>query len=504
MHPINKINIKPNWLRVCATVAFTICVLYACTVRLSGVDFWLQAKVGELIVDSHSIPQTLLFPFTEIATEKFNAHEWLISVVFHLMLSILGEDGMPILIGILGLILFATTARLTYIRTKRNYACALVGGYISVLVENYRHVMRPELPSLILMVLLLIQLETFKIRPNVRSAFWSAFIVAVWANSHGSFILGPMIVGIYCSGLYIDAVYKTHFKNFSPDSLVIQFAGLTLLSCLACLLNPFGWELVQFVFSFSVTSDASNQLTEWLPTFDARMFSVRGFWIALGVWTTMAVAIIFSRKRLGATEWLMFFAFSYLAYKAIRFPVYIGMIAAYIIPTCLPKACLKKSHESYILSAGIFLSLATIGAVYVYGNAGKNSIYNDLDRTKFTLPMVSALSNPSLKGNVLNTMELGAELIYRTYPRMRPSLDCRVDSYGFDYTNFNGALFDNDILLSEFVQRYDVRYLLMDSNHFQRFLLMPNWINKKWRIYFGDRRAVLLQRIDVQQGSPAN
>lgn len=495
---------KPNWQRIVTTVAFATCVLYACTVRLSGVDFWLQAKIGELIVNSHTIPQTLLFPFTEIVTEKFNAHEWLMSVIFHLALATFGEDGMPFLIGALGLALFASMARLTYIRSHGNYAYALIGGFISVLVENYRHVLRPELPSLILMALLLIQLEYFKSRPNISSIFWSGIIIAIWANSHGSFILGPLIVGMYCVGLYVDTVRESHFQILQPSRKVLQFFWLTVFSSAACLINPFGWELVQFVFAFSVTSDASKSLTEWLPTFDSRMFGVRGFWIALGVWSAMVATLIYARKRVSAIDWLMFFAFSYLAYKAIRFPVYIGMVAAYIIPIYLPQSWRQKSAEPRLLYLGIFLSLVTMVGVYQYGNAGRNSIYTDLDTTKLTIPMVNVISDPALHGNVLNSMELGAELIYRAYPRLRPSLDCRLDSYGFEYSNFNGALFNNDALLDEFVLRYDVRYLLMNPRIFDNFQKLSNWKTGKWRLYFGDHRAVFLQRIDIKEGKPVN
>ncbi|HWH81920.1 MAG TPA: hypothetical protein VNU71_06765, partial [Burkholderiaceae bacterium] len=38
-------------------------------------DFWLQAKIGELIVDTGAIPHTVLFPFTWARDYPFNAHE---------------------------------------------------------------------------------------------------------------------------------------------------------------------------------------------------------------------------------------------------------------------------------------------------------------------------------------------------------------------------------------------------------------------------------------------
>jgi hypothetical protein len=497
-------NNSASYLRIVTAVAFVICVLYASTVRLSGDDFWLQAKIGEIIANSNEIPDTLLFPFTEIVFERFNAHEWLISVVFHYALTFLGQDGMPFLIGGLGLALFTVMARLTFIRTHGNFSLALLGGYLSVLVENYRHVLRPELPCLIIMALLLCNLETFKTRPNLRSGFWSCLLIVIWANSHGSFILGPLLIGIFATGQYIDEIRAARFKLSAPSSKVFKLTLLFAAALGSCLINPFGMELIQFVFSFSMHSDASKNLTEWLPTFDHRMYGVRGFWIALGTWTLLAFFLLVGRARVGGVEWLIFIAFSILAFRAIRFPVYLGMVAAYILPICLPSSWLLKKWEPRILTAGLALALSSIAMVSIYGNAGRNSTYSKLDSIKFTIPMVQALGNPALRGNVLNTMELGAELIYLTYPRMRPSMDCRVDSYGFEYGNFNSALFNNDELLREFVGRYDVRYLLMDTRQFERFGKLSSMTDGEWRIYFGDTRAVLLQRADILEGSPSH
>lgn len=490
-------------LRIAATVVLCVGVLLASTVRLSGDDFWLQAKIGELIAQSHAIPDTVLFPFTEIASERFNAHEWLMSLAFHYMLVALGEDGMPMVIGALGLGLFAAMSRLSYTRSGGNFGIALLGGFVSILCENYRHVLRPELPTLVLMALLLICLESFRRRPRAAPVLGSGLIVVLWANSHGSFILGPLIIGCFAAGIYLDALVASHFRQWRPERLALQFGGLLLLSLACCLVNPFGGELLAFVFDFSLKSDASKHLTEWLPTFDRRMVGVTGFWIALGVWALLAACVWLGRRRLSAVDALLFLAFSYLAYRAIRFPVYLGMVAAYIIPACLPPGWLRKASEPSWLMGAIVLGLAGTLATAAYGNASNTRLYNEQDRTKFTIPMVRILSDPALQGNVLNTMELGAELIYRSYPRLRPSMDCRVDSYGFEYGNFNRALFSDETLLEEFVQRYDVHYLLMDLHHFERFIQLPGWRKGAWRIYFVDQRAALLQRADVHQGQAA-
>ncbi len=360
--------------RITATVLMVVCAIYASTVRLSGDDFWLQAKIGELIVQDHAIPRTLLFPFTEIASENFNAHEWLLSIAFHYGLVILGEDGMSFLIGGLGLALFIAMARLTYLRSDGNYAIALMGGYVTLLAENYRHVLRPELPALILMAILWNLLEAFKTKPSLRHALWVAFIMVVWANSHGSFILGPVMVGIYSAGLYVDELVDSGSRTWLPSPSILPWFGLLLMTSVCCLINPFGWELIEFVFSFSTTSDASKHLTEWLPTLaDTRLLNVRGFWIAIMVWLLLTALIIVGRRRVGAVEWLFFLAFTFLAYRAIRFPVYLGMVAAYIVPACLPADWRQKSHEFRLLKICSAVAFATLMGVVWYGNAAENS-----------------------------------------------------------------------------------------------------------------------------------
>ena len=47
--------------------------------------------------------------------------------------------------------------------------------------------------------------------------------------------------------------------------------------------------------------------------------------------------------------------------------------------------------------------------------------------------MIAQIEQFDMKGNVFNSYELGAELIYRAYPRLRPMIDSRIDSYGDEY-----------------------------------------------------------------------
>ena len=139
-------------MRVVTAVVALAWVLFISTSQQVANDFWLQAKIGELIWKTHEIPTTVLFPFTEIRNATFNAHEWLPSIGFYEVVSLLGEDSLPFVSGLLGCLMFWQTARLVYWRSQGDLALAIGLGLMAMAVENYRHALRPELLSLVLFI----------------------------------------------------------------------------------------------------------------------------------------------------------------------------------------------------------------------------------------------------------------------------------------------------------------------------------------------------------------
>jgi hypothetical protein len=483
-----------------ATVILIVsAVFYVSTVQLNGSDFWLQAKVGELIAINHTIPDTLLFPFTEIASEKFNAHEWFASLLFHGLLQWLGEGGMPLFIGFLGLVFFAQMAVLAWLRGHASLPPALGCALLAVAVENYRHVLRPELISLIWMGFLWIFLELF--RRHAR--WWQAALVlgflVLWVNSHGSFILGPVLILIYAAGAYLTSVRASGYRHWWPAAEAYPLMGLGLAACVCCLINPFGLELVRFAIGFGGNSGLQMLAGEWMPTLDRRVLGLRGFWIALSVWCLMLVSLLNRKKERDFTDILVLVAFSILASRAIRFPVYLGMVAACVLPGSASASWASITMQRRLYQICCALAGAGLLLAMKFGNASGSSPFVDPTGTKFSAAMVSAVSDPARSGNVLNSMELGPELIYRAYPRLKPASDVRLDSYGTKYLTYQETLFYDDGHLMEFVRRYDVRYVLVNTRTFAEFQKLASWKAGTWRVVLVDTRAALLQRSDLPE-----
>lgn len=483
-------------LRTITLTVVVIACLYISTVQLSGVDFWLQAKIGELIFTEGRIPGTLLFPFTEIASEKFNAHEWLVSAAFHLLLKTLGEQGMALFTGLLGLAYFLLALRLGYIRSQRNYPVALLGAMAAIATENYRHVLRPELLSLLLMAGFWISLENFKHRPGWRWGLSAAVLTVLWVNSHGSFILAPIMVGMYGAGSYIDSLREARAWRKWPSTLTYRYSLLGCAVATACLVNPYGWEMIRFVLDFSSSAGLNKIIGEWMPTLSTNWYGMPGFWLAATVWSLSAGVLLWRCREASAIDLLFFAFFTLLAIKAVRFPLYLGLVFAFLFSGLCPQLGRSAQARQGIQIFALAAAIVVIALAAQFGNAHGKKPYSP-GFFKFSDEMVRVLRDPAYQGNVLNSMELGAELIFVAYPRLKPASDCRVDSYGLDYLNFVQLLEANDKLLDEFVARYDVRYLLLEPRRFDTFQNLDAWKSGRWVVVARDKTSIFLKRNDL-------
>jgi hypothetical protein len=489
------------WLkfwRIAAAAATIAAVIFISVAPQVSNDFWLQAKVGELIAQNHAIPKTILFPFTWIRDAPFNAHEWLPSLLFYWLINTVGEGGLPFVLGFAGLALFFLMTWLAYRRSEQSLPVAMLLGLLAVGVENYRHLLRPELVSLFLLGFYWHLLESCRRRPHVLIWMSALLVVVLWANTHGSFILAPIIAMVYAAGLWADGKLAVDAWNESQKAKVKAFAIFSVATLAVALINPVGVELLEFVFDFSRSDAAKVLVTEWLPTFTPRFREAPGFWIGLGCAGATAAVMLIRWRKLSAVDALLFLMFLALALQTIRFLVYLGMVAAYVVPALLPSGwqTAKNRTRAYAICTGV--SGLVLGLAIQFGNAYGAYPYKawGTDSSLFD-DMVKQLNDPKLQGNVINSYALGAELVYRAYPRLRPSIDSRVDSYGGAYTVLNDRLFLEDELLTEFVKDYDVRYMLLTQRDFHLLEKLPNWTEKRWSVRAMDRNTVLLERADL-------
>lgn len=457
-------------------------------------DFWLQAKVGEIIAQTGSIPQTLLFPFTDASTFRFNAHEWLPSLLFYQLVRLGGEASLPLVLGCAGLLLWALTARFAAQRGHGNIALGMLCSFLALLTENYRHLLRPELLSLMLLMLHWSALEALRTKRSVLAGLAASLITVIWSNSHGSFVLAPAMAGIYAIGLTGDRIRQRLQAPGSASATDFFVLCVLLLCCTG--VTPTGWEQWRFVLEFSHASLAKTEIMEWMPTWDSRLHRVAGLWLGLAVTGLVTALCAVYWRRLSTVDLLLAAFFVVMGFKAVRFLVYAGFVAASIVPAVWGQGWLGKAMQKRIYAGLATFALCVLLFASQFGNMNGNFPHRSDSTEVFSAPMAAALRNASLRGNVYNSYDLGAELVFRTYPRLRPSIDSRIDSYGDAYFEFHETLLRDINKMDQFVSQHDVGFMLLTYPDFE--LLRTNQARQlnSWQVLLADKRAILLQRLN--------
>jgi hypothetical protein len=481
-------------VNIAAGAALLLLLLISTCVPLSQNDLWLQLKVGEIIARTGSIPHTLLFPFTAAQDFAFHSHEWGASLLFHGLDAVLGADHLYLFQGLMGPVLWALSTWLAW-TLSRSLQVAMGLGGLAMVLENYRHFLRPEMLGVVMLLLLLQVLARHEQQAGPRTLWWVVPLEWLWANLHGSFVLGPVLMGIFALG---GAAEVTRRQSALPAAerqhAALQAAKPYALTALAMwgasLITPYGWSGWTLPFNLSASHAARDFVLEWVPTFSPVFFHEP--WFAAFLCSVLGglALLAWQSKRVTVTDFFLFAFFLLLAIWRMRNVVWFGFVLLYVCGRVLGPLSLSDRVQRS-LSVGL-LGLALVGSVAVW-HAGNMYHATRSSAPGFSFPqaMVDVLNQPQFAGPVLNSYELGSELVYRYYPRMRPSIDSRIDSYGDNYCLAHKAMFAQETVLRDFLKRYDVRAMVLIRSDFYAVSQFA-FVREAWRVrYFDDVRAVL-------------
>jgi tetratricopeptide (TPR) repeat protein len=207
--------------------------------ELRDSDAWWHLRSGQWILENRRLPTLDPFTFASADREWIDLH-WGFQVPLALVYRLGGVAGMILLAAAMcGVtLLIAMTARM------RDWpAWVVAAAWIpALLVMSSRLPPRPEIFSLVFLAAYMAVLLRCDQRPALAWALPA--IQVVWVNSHGLFILGPLILGAYI----VDGVLGTlrHCQAAGAPAnctgprwwMHVVLASITVGA--ACLVNPYG------------------------------------------------------------------------------------------------------------------------------------------------------------------------------------------------------------------------------------------------------------------------
>ncbi len=162
-------------------------------------DTWWHIKYGETILQTGHWPTVDAWSFTAHGMPGV-AYEWGGEVVTALAYRLWGLRGLDLLLVALTSIIVVLIYYFAWLSCRNSYA-AFFSTLLLLPVAVLTFTLRPQLMGYIFLLITLISLARF--RQGEQDTLWVLPLVfLLWVNTHGTFVLGFMVLGLYwLSGL---------------------------------------------------------------------------------------------------------------------------------------------------------------------------------------------------------------------------------------------------------------------------------------------------------------
>jgi hypothetical protein len=427
-------------------------------------DVSWHIATGQWILDHGAIPRTDPFSFTW-AGKPWVPIEWLAEVIMAGAYRLAGYSGIAALVTAalmaLHAIVFFNAAR--FVRPL-----AAVGTIIAMdLILIPTMLARPHLlawPLIAFWTWLMLRARESEKAPPLAAAL----LMVIWANLHGSFVMGLAIAGAF--GLEALIASADRMRAFR------QWAVFGIACLIAVFVNANGVEGV--IHPLRMANLAMLPLIdEWKPSTPA----VTPFFFA--VLFATVVLLWFKRPRLSLVRWLLLGALLVLALLQVRHQAVLAIVAAML----LPRGFAEKTGEAGQRRSLVPLTAAGIAAlVAVRALMPINPVENEANPWK----LIAAVP-PQLRSQpVLNGYAMGGPLILsgiRTY------VDGRGDMYGDDLVIGYKRITDGDAAeLQHAVQTYGIRWAILPERYGKLIALLDRL--PEWRRIRKDEAGVIYVR----------
>lgn len=332
--------------RLWATLAILLPVLGSLIANLTSVDLAYHLRAGQMILDGGGIPRTDTFTFTAAGLSWVD-QQWGAQVILAATYRLAGWTGLVVLRAVLVGLLFGflfVACRLRDADLRRAAWLSLAAFIVSAVALS----LRPQLFGMVLLALTLVILAARRRYPRLMWAIPP--IVALWANLHGSFFLGPVAVGLA-------------WLEDRHDRLPVarQTIVVGLAAAIAAMLNPFGPQVWAYAVGLSTNPAVTARITEWQPT------TVRTIPGLLFFTSALAVATLLARRGVRTSwptlAWLGFFFF--VGVYAIRGVAWWPIGAAMAVAPLIARA--ERPVPATASRAPRRLNLIIVGALVLAG-----------------------------------------------------------------------------------------------------------------------------------------
>lgn len=327
--PVLQPKISPRWALTPAHLliaAFWGAFYYLLNYfPLRETDLWCHAAYGRWIVEHGALPtQDPFAPLT--AGMRVIDSAWLSQVLYALTDAWAGAEGLSFLFAATYFAAFLVLARTFYLQSRSLLVTHVAVALVIVVGWSRISTARPEIFGSLLFALLLWLLVRDRVADDAarrtetpRGIRWSLWIgiplvMLIWANIHGSFICGLLVLGCWFGGVAVETLWRTRSVRATvADPAVRRWLWLGELALAATLVNPYGVDLLLYTTWFA-DNENLREVQEWQRLV---ILDVGGREFALSL-VLLMVVFRHSRRRMPVADVLLVAVFGLTVTRGIR------------------------------------------------------------------------------------------------------------------------------------------------------------------------------------------
>ncbi len=387
-------------------------------------DLGRHIRVGETILQRGGLFHEDLFSWT-MAGRPFVPYEWLSEVLYalaHRGAGIAGAIALTALVVAGSCFLLSLLLRRLGVDPLLAFVAVVAAG----LVGAFHWLARPHVFTFAGTVALLWLLEA----PGRRAMLSALALFAVWANLHGGFLFGLVLIGMYLAG-----------DLFGSRELLPRHAALLGAALLGSMVNPVGPALLGHVTGYLGQTYLVDMTLEYRsPDFHG--------WIGR-TFLTMLLAVVgalaLSRRPVPMRWLVVMLGTTAFALHSVRNVPLWGFTALPLAAvhlngewregrSTLVHRLRRAFSEAERMAAPGGWSVAAAGLLVLIalngGRAGSTRLLeNRFDPHVFPVEAVRLAREAGLKGRIFNELAWGGYLLY-AWPEQHVFIDAQTDFYG--------------------------------------------------------------------------
>lgn len=430
------------------------------SVEIRDSDFWWHLKTGEYISTTGDLPSTDPFAYTSLTKDPVNPESkrikfilrqyWLAQLIFYWVYSLFSFQGIILMrASILTLLIF-----LVYRSVRREgvglyFSIALMVPAVLVFSSNFTGE-RPQLFSFLFSFLLIFLLEGFRIRSQraddrtqkKADSRWYLVplpvITLLWANMHGGFFVGNLIIlGYLISELikYLTRKFGTHLPASSLKALGI----MGILAVIVSFINPNGFNVVSILVELEQSRYKETIIEAMSPfTIGIHYADVALFFLLLGL---SGIILAMNFRKLDLTDVIFFSGLTFMGLNAVRFipffiPYAVLLIARYGMQT-IDRSSLREKTAAIRNAAGVTVAFSLVALIIFMSVKYDIVVKSGVRQEKYPEGASNFLRENRIAGNMFNPYYWGGYLIWNLSPEYKVFIDGRslIEDVYFQYLN---------------------------------------------------------------------